>query len=66
MRLNSRTKKSAQTRIDEKYQGHVNALTKDGLAPNIFPSLKEIWKKLDASKTSNDARWENRSWVEAA
>ena len=34
--------------IDQKYEGHTKALTKDGLAPKIFPTLKEIWKKADA------------------
>ena len=45
--LTSRTKKNAQMRIDKNYQGNTNALTKAGLAPKIFLSLKEIWKKAD-------------------
>ena len=47
--------------IDKKYQGHANVLTKDGLAPNIFPSIKEIRKKSDASNVNNGAKRENRS-----
>ena len=54
-------KKNAQMRIDEKYQGHAKALTESGLSPKIFPSLKEIWKKVDYSKLNNYAKREIRS-----
>ena len=47
--------------IDEIYQGHAKALSKAGLAPKIYLTLKETWKKEDASKLSNDAKRENRS-----
>ena len=60
-KLTSRTKKNSQIRIDEEYQGHAKALTKYSLAPNIFPTLKEIWNKADASKLNNYAKRENRS-----
>ena len=33
-------KKNSQMRIDEKYQGNAKALTKAGLEPNTFPTLK--------------------------
>ena len=48
-------------RIDKKIHGYANYLTKADLAPNRFPTLKEIWKKSGASKLSNDAKRENRS-----
>ena len=44
-KLTSRTKQIAQITIEEKYQGHAKALTKSSLAPNLFSTLKEIWKK---------------------
>ena len=47
--------------IDEGYVGHAKALSKAGLAPKIFPTLKEIWKRADASKINNDAKRENIS-----
>ena len=47
--------------IDERYQGHAKALSKAGLAPKIYPTLQEIWKKVDTSKLSNDAKREKRS-----
>ena len=43
-------------RIGREYQGRAKAFTKAGLAPNIFRSIKEIWKKVDASKLNNDAK----------
>ena len=39
-RLTSTAKKNAQIRIDRKYQGHANDLTKTGLALKTFLSLK--------------------------
>ena len=47
--------------IDERYQGHFKAISKAGLAPKIFLTLKEIRKKEDASKLSNNAKREKRS-----
>ena len=32
-----------------------------GWLQNIFPTLKEIWKKADALKTNNDNKREKRS-----
>ena len=43
-------------KIDEKYQGYAEALSKAEPDPKIFPTLKEIWKKADALKLSNDVR----------
>ena len=40
-------------KIDERYKGHAKALSKAGLAPKIYPTLKEIWKKADALKMKN-------------
>ena len=60
-KLTSRTKKNAQMKIDERCQGQAKALSKAGLDPKIFPTLKEIWKKEDASKLSNGAKRERRS-----
>ena len=51
-------------RIDRRYQGHTNALTKYGLATKIFLTLEEIWKKVDASKLNNGATQEYISGVE--
>ena len=48
-------------KIDERYQGHAKALSKSGLAPKIYPTLNEIWKKSDALKINNDAKREKRS-----
>ena len=48
-------------KIDEIYQGHDKALSKSGLAPKIYPTLREIWKEADAFKLNNDANLENRS-----
>ena len=48
-------------KIDEIYQGHAKALSKSRLAPKIFATLKEIWKKADTSKMNNDAKQEKRS-----
>ena len=48
-------------KIDERYQGHAKDLSKSGLAPKIYPTLKEIWRKADASKLNNDRKWEKRS-----
>ena len=60
-KLTSRTKKNAQMKIDEGYQGHAKALSKAGMVQQIYPNLKEIWKKADPSKFNNDAKRENRS-----
>ena len=57
------TEKIYQIITEERYQGHANALIKAGLAPKIFPSLKEIWKKSDTSKLINYTNQENRSGV---
>ena len=59
-KVSSITKKNAQTRIEEGYQVHNKALPKAYLDPMIFPTLKEIWKKSDASKINNDAKREKR------
>ena len=59
--LTSGTKKNAQMKIDERYQGHAKALSKAGLAPKIYPTLKESWKKADALKMKKDAKREKRS-----
>ena len=48
-------------RIYERYKLYDKALTKSGLDPKIFPNLKEIWTKVDASKTNNDTKREKRS-----
>ena len=48
-------------KIDERYQGHAKALSKAGLDPKIFPTLKEIWKKEDALRLSSDTKREKRS-----
>ena len=48
-------------KIDEKYQGPAMDLSKAGLAPKIYPTLNEIWKKADASKMNNGAKWEKGS-----
>ena len=60
-KLTSRTKKNTQIKIDERYQGHAKALSKAGMAPKIYPTLKEIWKKADALKMKKDAEREKRS-----
>ena len=39
-KLTSRTKKNAQMIINGKYQENAKALTKAGLDPKIFPTLK--------------------------
>ena len=57
-KLTSRTKNKAQIKIDEIYQLHAKALSKAGLYPKIFPTLKEIWKKSDALIINNDAKRE--------
>ena len=44
-------------RIGREYQEHAKAFTKSGLAPNIFRSINEIWRKADASKLNNDAKY---------
>ena len=48
-------------KIDERYQGHAKALSKAGMSSKLYPTLNEIWKKVDASKMNNDAKRENRS-----
>ena len=48
-------------KIDERYQGHAKALSKAGLAPKIYPTLNEIWKKADALKMKKDAKRKKRS-----
>ena len=49
-KLTSRTKKNAKMKIDERYQGHAKALSKAGMAPKVYPTMNEIWKKADALK----------------
>ena len=61
VKLTPRKKKNAQMKIDERYQGHAKALSKAGLAPKVYRTLKEIWKKADAPKLNNDAKREKRS-----
>ena len=39
-KLASRTKKNDQMKTDKRYQGHAKALSKSGMAPKIFPTLK--------------------------
>ena len=56
VKLASITNKNAQMNVDERYHVHTNALSKSGLAPKIFQNLKEIWKKADASKLSDDTK----------
>ena len=60
-KLTSRMNKNSQMRIYERYKLYDKALTKSGLDPKIFPNLKEIWTKVDASKTNNDTKREKRS-----
>ena len=48
-------------KIDEIYQGHAKTLSKAGMAPKVYPTLNEIWKKSDDSKSNNDAKRENKS-----
>ena len=48
--LHQEQKKRAQMKINKRYQGYAKALSKAGLDPKIYPTLKEIWKKADASK----------------
>ena len=43
-------------KIDKRYPRHANALIKPGLSPKAFPSLKEVWKKADASKFINSVK----------
>ena len=43
------------------HPGHAKALSKAGLAPKIYPTLKEIWKKADALKIKKDAKRKKRS-----
>ena len=43
-------------KIDEIYQEHAKALAKAGMAPKVYPTLNEIWKKSDALKLNNDAK----------
>ena len=38
-------RKAAQIKIDERYPGHTNYLTKSGLAPKLFPSFKTFISK---------------------
>ena len=40
--------KNAEINIEKGYQGHTKALSKAGLGPKIFSTLKEIWNKADA------------------
>ena len=49
-KLTPRTNKNAQMKIDGRFQGHSKALSKARMAPKLFPTFKEIWKKADASK----------------
>ena len=49
-KLTSKTKKNTQMKINERYKGHAKALSKAGLAPKIYLTLKEIWNKADALK----------------
>ena len=48
-------------KIDERYQGHVKALSKAGLAPKVHPTMNEIWKKANTSILKKDAKRENGS-----
>ena len=48
-------------KIYERYKGHAKALSKSGLAPEIYPTPKEIWKKVDTSKLNNNAKREKLS-----
>ena len=59
-KLTSITKNNAQMKIYERYQVHAKALYKARLDPKTFPTLKEIWKKLGASKLNNDTKREKR------
>ena len=43
-------------KIDDRYHGHAEALSKAGLAPKVYPTLNEIRKKVDALKLNNDAK----------
>ena len=38
-----------------------NSLSDSGLAPKVYPTLDEIWKKEDASKLNKDAKREKIS-----
>ena len=60
-KITSSLKNNAQMIIDNKHQVHAKALTKAGVAPKIYLTLNEIWKKADASKLSNDAKREKIS-----
>ena len=60
-KLTSRTKKNAQMKIYERYQGHAKALSQAGMSPKVYPTLNEIWKKVDALKLKKDAKREKRS-----
>ena len=47
-KITSSLKNNAQMIIDNKHQVHAKALTKAGVAPKIYLTLNEIWKKADA------------------
>eukprot|EP00957_Ditylum_brightwellii_P194372 14803385-Ditylum_brightwellii.AAC.1 len=40
-----------ETRVDEIYPEHVEALRKAGLAPKVFPTFGEMWEKDDGRLT---------------
>eukprot|EP00957_Ditylum_brightwellii_P028231 2132306-Ditylum_brightwellii.AAC.1 len=46
-RLTSRNFGLGGTRIDEIYPEHAEALRKAGLAPEFFPTFREIWEMDD-------------------
>ena len=47
-------------KIDDRYQGHAEALSKAGLAPKVYPTLNEICLKAYALKLYNDAKREKK------
>ena len=48
--------------IDERYQGHAKALSKVGMDPKRFPTMKEIWKKADTSKLIMTQSGKRKVW----
>ena len=46
-KLTSRTEENSKANIKELYPDQSNALSKEGLGMNVFPTLKELWKNVD-------------------
>ena len=56
-KLNPRNQSIQAEAVDTIYPAHANALRKAGLAPTVFPTMGDLWRKQD-EKVETEKEWD--------